>query len=85
MKILLAQSPRLAANGAGAALGPALAGALMGAAGPGALFMMLGTLTGALTLYGLWRKTRRGPPAAKRPFVTRSLPEAAGGGPAQPG
>jgi hypothetical protein len=49
-----------------------LAGSLIAAFGPPAYFATLATLTGALTIYDLWRKSRRSPvPAEKKgPFIT---------------
>jgi len=48
-----------------------LTGALMHVFGPRAYFGILGTLTGVLALFDLWRKARRGPvPSAhKGPFI----------------
>jgi MFS family permease len=83
-EMVAASGRLLLANGAGATFGPFLAGSLMGVAGPRAFFAVLGTLTGLLTVYDLWRKARRGPPPTKRPFVARSLPEATHGGPPRP-
>jgi MFS family permease len=54
-----ASSALLRVNGAAAAIGPALMGALMAAWGPRAYFATLAVLTGLLTLYDLWRKRRR--------------------------
>ncbi len=48
-------------NGAGAAAGPVLAGALMALFGAQAYFATLAALCGALMIYDLWRKTRREP------------------------
>src|ERR1700692_4052678 len=56
-----ASSSPLRLNGAAAAAGPVLAGSLMAAFGPTAYFATLACLTGALTVYDLWRKTRRRP------------------------
>ena len=56
-----ASSALLRLNGAAAALGPVLAGSLIAAFGPSAYFATLATLTGALTIYDLWRKSRRRP------------------------
>jgi len=72
-EMVAASSSLLLLNGAGAVFGPVLAGSLIGVFGPRAYFATLGTLTGILTLYDLWRKARRKPPEKKRPF---SLPEA---------
>jgi MFS family permease len=60
-QMVAASSALLLLNGSGAALGPVLSGSLMSAFGPRAYFATLGTLTGALLLYDLWRKVRRGP------------------------
>ena len=63
--MIAASSALLRLNGTAAAAGPLLAGSLMAAFGPSAYFVTLGSLTGALTIYDLWRKTRRKPvPAA---------------------
>jgi len=66
-----ASSALLRLNGAAAAIGPTLAGSLIAAFGPAAYFVTLGSLTGALTIYDLWRKSRRKPvPAARKgPFI----------------
>ena len=66
-----ASSALLMLNGTAAAVGPALAGGLIAVFGPRAYFATLGTLTGALTVYDLWRKSRRAPVPRelKRPFV----------------
>jgi MFS family permease len=69
-EMVAASSSLLLLNGAGAAVGPFLTGSLIGAFGTQAYFGTLATLTGALTLYDLWRKIRREPPAQKRPFIT---------------
>jgi MFS family permease len=68
-EMVAASSSLLLLNGAGAAVGPVLAGSLIGRFGPEAYYMTLGSLTGALTLYDLWRKLRRQAPATKRPYV----------------
>jgi MFS family permease len=69
--MIAASSALLLLNGTAASLGPVLAGSLVATFGPSAYFATLGTLTGALALYGLWRKSRRSPvPAAlKGPFI----------------
>jgi MFS family permease len=66
-----ASSALLRLNGAAAAIGPVLAGSLIAAFGPPAYFATLGTLTGALTVYDLWRKSRRRPVPSeqKGPFI----------------
>jgi len=55
-QMVAASSALLRLNGCAAALGPVLAGSLMAAFGPPAYFTTLATLTGALTIYDLWRK-----------------------------
>jgi MFS family permease len=60
-QMVAASSALLRINGTAAALGPFLAGALLGAFGPRAYFGTLATLTAALTVYDLWRKAQRGP------------------------
>jgi MFS family permease len=71
-EMVAASSALLRLNGGAAAIGPVLAGSLMAAFGPAAYFATLGTLTGALTIYDLWRKTRRKPvpPEQKGPFIS---------------
>jgi MFS family permease len=71
-QMVAASSALLRLNGAAAAIGPVLAGSLISAFGPSAYFSMLATLTGALTIYDLWRKTRRKPvpPDRKGPFIS---------------
>ena len=66
-----ASSSLLRLNGCAAAVGPVLAGSLIHAFGPPAYFTTLATLTGALTVYDLWRKSRRSPvpPEQKGPFI----------------
>jgi MFS family permease len=68
-EMVAASSSLLLLNGAGAAVGPVLAGSLIGSFGPQAYFATLGTLTGVLTLFDVWRKIRRKPPATKRPYI----------------
>jgi MFS family permease len=71
-QMVAASSALLSLNGTAAAVGPVLAGSLIGAYGPKAYFATLATLTGVLTIYDLWRKTRRSavPAAQKGPFIT---------------
>ena len=66
-----ASSALLRLNGCAAAVGPVLAGSLIHAFGPPAYFTTLASLTGALTIYDLWRKSRRSPvpPEQKGPFI----------------
>ena len=59
-QMVAASSALLLINGTAAAFGPLVTGAIMGAFGARAYFAILGTLTGALTLFDLWRKLRRG-------------------------
>ena len=70
-QMVAASGALLLLNGAAAALGPILAGGLIAAFGPPAYFATLATLTGALTIYDLWRKSRRRPVPAdqKGPFI----------------
>jgi MFS family permease len=84
-QMVAASSALLLINGTAAAFGPLITGAVMGAFGARAYFAILGTLTGALTLFDLWRKLRRGPvpKSQKGPFInTRELATSAGLGPA---
>jgi MFS family permease len=71
-QMVAASSALLSLNGTAAAIGPILAGSLIAAFGPQAYFETLAILTGTLTIYDLWRKTRRGavPAAQKGPFIT---------------
>jgi MFS family permease len=70
-QMVAASSALLLLNGAAAAVGPMLAGSLIAAFGPPAYFAMLATLTGALAVFDLWRKSRRRPvpPSQKEPFI----------------
>jgi MFS family permease len=70
-QMVAASSALLLLNGTAAALGPVLSGSLMAGFGPPAYFALLGTLTGALAIYDLWRKSRRTPvpPSQKGPFI----------------
>jgi MFS family permease len=86
-QMIAASSALLLINGMAAALGPLITGSLMGAFGARAYFGVLGTLTGTLTLFDLWRKLRRSavPRSQKSPFInTRELVSSAGLGPAAP-
>jgi MFS family permease len=71
-EMVAASSSLLLLNGSAAAIGPVLAGSLMAEFGPSAYFASLATLTAGLTLYNLWRKSRRRaiPSAQKGPFIT---------------
>jgi MFS family permease len=60
-QMVAASSALLLLNGAAAILGPVLASGLMAAKGPSAFFATLATLTGALTLECLWRRSRSAP------------------------
>jgi MFS family permease len=80
-QMVAASSALLLINGTAAAFGPLITGTLMGEFGARAYFAVLGTLTGALTLFDLWRKLRRGPvpKSQKGPFInTRELATSAG-------
>jgi MFS family permease len=70
-EMVAASSALLLLNGSAAVIGPVLASSLMASYGPTAYFSALATLSGALTMYCLWRKIRRGAvPAAQRgPFI----------------
>jgi MFS family permease len=71
-QMVAASSALLRLNGCAAAIGPVLTGSLIAGFGPSAYFGTLATLTGALTLYDLWRKSRRKPvpPEQKGPFIS---------------
>jgi MFS family permease len=71
-QMVAASSALLRLNGCAASVGPVLAGSLIAAFGPPAYFATLATLTGALTIYDLWRKSRRKPVPAeqKGPFIS---------------
>ncbi|HSY05337.1 MAG TPA: MFS transporter [Steroidobacteraceae bacterium] len=87
-QMVAASSALLLINGMAAAFGPVLTGGLMSAFGPRAYFGTLGTLAGALTLYDLWRKTRRRalPAERKAPFInTQQIVTCAGLDPAPVG
>lgn len=84
-QMVAASSALLRINGTAAAFGPVLTGSLIAAFGPRGYFGALGTLTGALTLYDLWRKSRRRvePAARKAPFInTQQIVTCAGLDPA---
>jgi MFS family permease len=76
-QMVASSSTLLLLNGSAAAIGPLLAGSLMTAFGPHAYFATLASLTGALAVYDLWRKSRRRPvpPSQKAPFI-RAQPRA---------
>jgi MFS family permease len=71
-QMVAASSALLRLNGLAAAVGPTLAGTLIAAFGTHAYFGTLGSLTGLLAVYDLWRKSRRQPtPAAQKgPFIS---------------
>jgi len=75
-QMVAASSALLLLNGAAAILGPVLASGLMSVKGPSAYFATLGTLSGALTLDCLWRKSRRAsvPQVERGPFI-RAQPQ----------
>lgn len=72
-------SSLLLLNGAGAAIGPALAGVLMAQLGPRALFLHFTVVFGALALYTLWRlgNSAESPAATTFQAMVRTTPEAA--------
>jgi MFS family permease len=71
-EMVAASSALLLINGAAAVIGPVLGGALMGRYQATAYFVTLGSMAAALTLFCLWRTSRRpGVPRAQRgPFLT---------------
>lgn len=71
-EMVAASSALLRVNGAAAAFGPVIMGGLIQGFGPAAYFAALALLTGALTLYDLWRKGRRRaqPSDRKAPFIS---------------
>lgn len=75
-EMVAASSALLLLNGAAAVIGPILGGGLMGTYRSAGYFATLGTLSAALTIYCLWRKSRRAPvPRAQRgPFI-KTQPE----------
>lgn len=79
-EMVAASSALLRLNGGAAAIGPVLAGSLIAGYGPAAYFTTLASLTGALTIYDLWRKSRRKPvpPEQKGPFIS-AQPQAMSG------
>jgi len=79
-EMVAASSALLRLNGGAAAVGPVLAGSVIAAYGPAAYFTMLAALTGTLTVYDLWRKSRRKPvpPEQKGPFIS-AQPQAMSG------
>jgi MFS family permease len=79
-EMVAASSALLRLNGGAAAVGPVLAGSLIAGYGPSAYFTTLASLTGALTIYDLWRKSRRKPvpPGQKGPFIS-AQPQAMSG------
>ncbi|MDP9084586.1 MAG: MFS transporter [Pseudomonadota bacterium] len=76
-QMVAASSALLLLNGTAAAIGPSLMGGLVTAFGPPAYFATLATLTGALAVYDLWRKSRARPVSLsqKAPFI-RAQPRA---------
>jgi MFS family permease len=84
-QMVAASSALLLINGSAAAAGPVMVGSLLAAFGPRAYFGALGALTCALTVYNLWRKTRRAavPREQKGPFInTQQIATCAGLDPA---
>jgi MFS family permease len=75
-QMVAASSALLRLNGAAAAFGPVLVGSLIAAFGPPAYFATLALLTAALTLYDLWRKSRRRPvPAGQKGRFISAQPQ----------
>ena len=84
-QMVSASSALLLINGSAAAAGPVLTGSLMALFGPRGYFGTLATLTGALAVFDLWRKMRRGPVPSthKGPFIhTQQIVTCAGLDPA---
>ena len=75
-EMVAASSALLMSNGAAAVIGPILGGSLMGRFQTPAYFATLAVLAATLTLFCLWRTTRRAPvPRAQRgPFI-KAQPE----------
>jgi MFS family permease len=71
-EMVAASSALLRMNGAAAAFGPVIMGGLIQFFGPAAYFAALALLTGTLTVYDLWRKSRRRakPSDRKAPFIS---------------
>jgi MFS family permease len=87
-QMVAASSALLLINGMAAAVGPTLAGSLMSLVGPRGYFGTLSALTGALTVFDLWRKSRRGavPSDQKGPYIPAAeIVSCAGLDPAPPG
>lgn len=70
-QMVAASGVLLLLDGAGAVVGPVLVTVLMTSNGPAAYFATLASLSGVLTLYCLWRKSRRAPVPTthKGPFI----------------
>lgn len=70
-QMLAASSALLLLNGGAAVIGPILAASAMGRFDATAYFVTLGSLTAALTLFCLWRRSRRAPvpPEQRGPFI----------------
>jgi len=70
-EMVAASSALLRINGTAAAFGPSIMGGLIAVFGPPAYFATLAALTGALTIFDVWRKLRGGavPPDQKGRFV----------------
>ncbi len=75
-QMVAASSALLLLDGAGAIIGPLLVTSLMSSGGPAAYFATLASLSGALTLHCLWRRSRRAavPKDQKGPFI-RAQPQ----------
>lgn len=77
-EMVAASSALLLLNGAAAVLGPIAAASAMGRFQAAAYFATLGTLSAALTLFCLWRRSQRAPvpPEQRGPFIA-AQPETA--------
>lgn len=76
--VIAAGSRMVMVNGAGAIAGPILAAAMIDAAGPGALFVVLAAAYLIVGAYALWRMTRRPAPAAEERAHYSPVPVGAG-------
>jgi MFS family permease len=76
-QMVAASSALLLVSGSAAVVGPVLEGSLLAAFGARAYFATLATLTGALAVYDLWRKSRRGPvPSSQKGAFIDAQPRA---------